>query len=269
MPLDDLSPVPRYLQVAAIIRGQIEQGELREGDTIPSREAIQLEYQVARDTAAKALRVLVQEGLVVVVPGRGARVARRSLRARMGKSAEQEDDDRREGGESQHLHGRSLHEAAELFPVHQQPGTVPPWLRQLLDAGTPGVLVRSLLILESCTPATIPATRVIRKTQPTTQAMKRTEFLVSRRYLSSGGSDCPGCPGCLWESGGLGLWGGCMVSMVRIIGRLEAGRHRGSLKGRLGVLTWTVRAKKNFAGDHSTILAGLFGQNRQLPLRVL
>lgn len=78
MPLDDLSPVPRYLQVAAIIRARIERGELAEGDPIPSRLEIQAEYGVARDTAAKALRVLVNEGLVVVVPGRGARVARRT-----------------------------------------------------------------------------------------------------------------------------------------------------------------------------------------------
>ena len=77
MPLDDLSPVPRYLQVAAIIRARIGQGELKEGDAIPSRLQLQDEYGIARDTAAKALRVLVDEGLVVVVPGRGARVARR------------------------------------------------------------------------------------------------------------------------------------------------------------------------------------------------
>lgn len=70
--------MPRYLQVAAIIRTRIEQGELGEGDAIPSRLQLQQEYGVARDTAAKALKVLVDEGLVVVVPGLGARVTRRS-----------------------------------------------------------------------------------------------------------------------------------------------------------------------------------------------
>lgn len=77
MALDDLSPVPRYLQVAAILRAMIESGELAEGDQIPSRERLQDLYGIARDTAAKALKVLVNEGLAVVVPGRGARVARR------------------------------------------------------------------------------------------------------------------------------------------------------------------------------------------------
>lgn len=75
--MDDLSPIPRYQQVAGIIRARIESGELGEGDPIPSRDRMQEEYGIARDTAAKALRVLVDEGLVVVVPGRGARVARR------------------------------------------------------------------------------------------------------------------------------------------------------------------------------------------------
>lgn len=56
----------------------IESGELAEGDAIPSRDRLQEDYGIARDTAAKALRLLVDEGLVVVVPGRGARVARRA-----------------------------------------------------------------------------------------------------------------------------------------------------------------------------------------------
>ena len=77
MTLDDLSPVPRYQQIAGIIRDRIESGELGEGDHIPSQKEIQDTYGVARATAAKALRVLPDEGIVVVVPGVGARVARR------------------------------------------------------------------------------------------------------------------------------------------------------------------------------------------------
>jgi DNA-binding GntR family transcriptional regulator len=69
--------VPRYRQIAGIIRGQIEQGQLQPGDRIPSQQQMQDEYAVAKATAAKALKVLVNEGLVVVVPGLGARVARR------------------------------------------------------------------------------------------------------------------------------------------------------------------------------------------------
>lgn len=72
-----MSPVPRYLQVAAIIRAQIERGDFRPGEPIPSQNTIIQTYGVARATAAKALGVLRDEGIVVVVPGIGALVARR------------------------------------------------------------------------------------------------------------------------------------------------------------------------------------------------
>jgi GntR family transcriptional regulator len=75
--LDALSPVPRYRQIADILRSVIESGELRPGDQIPSQQQIQDQFAVAKATAAKALQVLKDEGLVVVVPGMGARVTRR------------------------------------------------------------------------------------------------------------------------------------------------------------------------------------------------
>jgi GntR family transcriptional regulator len=75
--IDDLSPVPRYLLIAGIIRARIERGELEPGRPIPSRRMIHQEYGVAATTVHRALRVLVGEGLVVVVPGMGARVARK------------------------------------------------------------------------------------------------------------------------------------------------------------------------------------------------
>ena len=70
--IDPFSPVPAYQQVAALIRRRIESGELSAGDPIPSQNTIMQQFGIARQTAHKALRVLVQAGLVVVVPGRGA-----------------------------------------------------------------------------------------------------------------------------------------------------------------------------------------------------
>lgn len=78
--IDPLSPVPRYRQVAGLIRARIESGELRPGDPIPSQNWIIQNYGVARQTAHNALRLLVDEGLVVIVPGVGALVARRRNR---------------------------------------------------------------------------------------------------------------------------------------------------------------------------------------------
>ncbi len=71
-----LSPVPRYLQVAALIRRRIASGELAPGQPIPSQTTLMQRYDVARMTAHRALQVLVREGLVVIVPGIGALVAR-------------------------------------------------------------------------------------------------------------------------------------------------------------------------------------------------
>jgi DNA-binding GntR family transcriptional regulator len=76
--LDPVSPVPRYLQIAGFIRARIERGELQPGQPIPSQTTIMQQYGVARMTAHKALGVLRDEGLVVIVPGVGALVARQS-----------------------------------------------------------------------------------------------------------------------------------------------------------------------------------------------
>lgn len=57
-----------------MLRGQIERGELQPGDRLPSQVTLTQEYGVARMTAAKALQVLVEEGLAVVVPGMGTYV---------------------------------------------------------------------------------------------------------------------------------------------------------------------------------------------------
>ncbi len=72
--LDPLSPVPRFQQIAAIIRRGIESGEYPAGEPIPSQTQLMQRYGVARMTASRAVAELVSEGLVVVVPGLGAYV---------------------------------------------------------------------------------------------------------------------------------------------------------------------------------------------------
>jgi GntR family transcriptional regulator len=66
-----------YLQLAAILRGQIERGELAPGARLPSIIDLAARYGVARTTAHKSLRVLVDSGLAVVSPGRGMYVRRK------------------------------------------------------------------------------------------------------------------------------------------------------------------------------------------------
>jgi len=61
-------------QLAATLRARILDGELRPGTRLVERELVEA-HDVARVTARAALRALAAEGLVVVHPNRGARVA--------------------------------------------------------------------------------------------------------------------------------------------------------------------------------------------------
>ncbi len=76
MVVDPGSEVAPYLQLAAILRGQITSGKLAPGARLPSIIDLSETYGVARTTAHKALRVLVDEGLAVVSRGRGMYVRR-------------------------------------------------------------------------------------------------------------------------------------------------------------------------------------------------
>ena len=72
--IDTESAVPPYRQVAAFLRERIESGELAPGRRLPSIADLVQDYGIARTTAAKALRVLIDEGLAEVSPGMGTYV---------------------------------------------------------------------------------------------------------------------------------------------------------------------------------------------------
>ena len=77
MEYDPLAPVPRYQQIADILRGRIQAGELEVNRPIPSEAQVQQEFGVARETARKAVAILREEGWVVTVPGMGTYVRKR------------------------------------------------------------------------------------------------------------------------------------------------------------------------------------------------
>jgi GntR family transcriptional regulator len=74
--IDPGSEVAPYLQLAQILRDQIRSGELPQGARLPSIIDLSETYGIARTTAHKSLRVLVDERLVVVSKGRGMYVRR-------------------------------------------------------------------------------------------------------------------------------------------------------------------------------------------------
>jgi GntR family transcriptional regulator len=78
--VDHHSQVPVYQQIADIIRGRIEEGrETRvenehsypPGSSVPSIERIRQETGCAVLTIRKGIKVLEEEGLVAIVPGKG------------------------------------------------------------------------------------------------------------------------------------------------------------------------------------------------------
>ena len=75
--VDHDGKTPVYQQIAGILRGEIERGVYAPGRPIPSETQLMGRFEVARLTARKAVRVLADEGLVEVVPGRGTYVSER------------------------------------------------------------------------------------------------------------------------------------------------------------------------------------------------
>lgn len=72
--IDPDGPVPVYRQLADLIRDQITDGTLPPDRPIPSAARLVQEHGIARGTALHAIRVLVEEGWVYVVPGKGTYV---------------------------------------------------------------------------------------------------------------------------------------------------------------------------------------------------
>jgi DNA-binding GntR family transcriptional regulator len=68
--LSEQDPRP-YVQLALKLRRQITDGTLTDPDRTPSITTLSQDTGHARQTCSKALRLLVNEGLLVHVPGHG------------------------------------------------------------------------------------------------------------------------------------------------------------------------------------------------------
>ncbi|WP_328807751.1 GntR family transcriptional regulator [Nonomuraea antri] len=74
--LDREGPVPIYKQVADLIRAQIERGELKDGDPVPSEAKLEKDYDIARTTARRVARELREQGMAYTIQGEGTFVGR-------------------------------------------------------------------------------------------------------------------------------------------------------------------------------------------------
>ena len=73
--VDHFDATPLYLQLAAILRGAIESGQIQPRQPVPSESYLMGEHGVSRGTVRHALEILRSEGLIQTFPGRGTFVA--------------------------------------------------------------------------------------------------------------------------------------------------------------------------------------------------
>ncbi len=74
------SPLPRYAQLADLLRGRIERGQWLPGARLPSIDQLISEFDLARVTVRQAIDLLAREGLVSPQQGRGTFVTARPAR---------------------------------------------------------------------------------------------------------------------------------------------------------------------------------------------
>jgi DNA-binding GntR family transcriptional regulator len=65
-------PTPPYKRIAEGIRVRIAAGELKSGEQVPSATELCDAYGVSRNTALRALKLLRDEGLIIVEQGWGS-----------------------------------------------------------------------------------------------------------------------------------------------------------------------------------------------------
>ncbi|HEY1702184.1 MAG TPA: winged helix-turn-helix domain-containing protein [Trebonia sp.] len=71
MSIGDETDPRAYMRLAAELRRDVKEGKLQPGKPTPSITTLSQEYGHARQTCAKALRLLVDEGLLIRYPGLG------------------------------------------------------------------------------------------------------------------------------------------------------------------------------------------------------
>jgi GntR family transcriptional regulator len=70
--------VPRYIQLAGVLRSRIEDGTYPPRGRIPSEPTLVQETGFARDTVRKAVALLIDEGRLYIVRGLGTFVSRKN-----------------------------------------------------------------------------------------------------------------------------------------------------------------------------------------------
>lgn len=75
-------PIPRYVQLADLMRQRVAKGVWEPGAVLPSIDKLMAEFNVARITVRQAIQLLAQEGLLSPERGRGTFVTAKAGRKR-------------------------------------------------------------------------------------------------------------------------------------------------------------------------------------------
>lgn len=77
--IDPFNVVPKYYQLASILRQKIEDGEWQPRSSIPSERQLEALYNVSRTTTREAIELLVKQGFLYREQGRGTFVSPQKL----------------------------------------------------------------------------------------------------------------------------------------------------------------------------------------------
>ena len=81
--IDRNAPTPLYHQLTEALLALIDEGELREGDPIPTERELGAKFRVSRITVRRAIDELVREGYLVTQQGKGTFVARPKIQRQL------------------------------------------------------------------------------------------------------------------------------------------------------------------------------------------
>jgi GntR family transcriptional regulator len=75
--------IPKYFQLASILKSQIGEGEWKPRQPIPSERQLELQYKVSRPTVRQAIEYLEKQGYIYREHGRGTFVSPQKLQKKM------------------------------------------------------------------------------------------------------------------------------------------------------------------------------------------